>query len=83
MLTMFNRRELHMTYDMNDRIRVCDILRANGVDYRLKTTNTTASARGGRRGGNTFGVNMDYAYEYKIYEHKDDLEIAQHLLHNG
>ena len=81
MLTMFNRRELHMTYVMNDRVRVCDILRANGIDYRLKTTNTTASTMGGRRGGNTFGVNMDYAYEYKIYVHKNDYDRALHLIH--
>ena len=81
MLTMFNRRELHMTYDMNDRIRVSVILRANGIDYRLKTTNTTASALGGRRGGSTLGVDMDYAYEYKIYVHKNDYERALHLIH--
>ena len=81
MLTMFNRRELHMTYDMSDRVRVCDILRANGIDYRLKTTNTTSSAMGGRRGGNTFGVNMDYAYEYKIYVHKNDYDRALLLIH--
>ena len=31
MLTIFNRRELHMTYDMNDRVRVCDILQANNI----------------------------------------------------
>ena len=80
MLTIFNRRELYMTYDMNDRVRVCDILRANGIDYRLKTTNTTSSAMGGRRGGNTFGVNMDYAYEYKIYVHKNDYDRALHLI---
>ena len=80
MLTIFNRRELYMTYDMNDRVRVCDILRANCIDYRLKTTNTTSSAMGGRRGGNTFGVNMDYAYEYKIYVHKNDYDRALHLI---
>ena len=80
MLTIFNRRELHMTYDMSDRVRVCDILRENGIDYRLKTTNTTSSAIGGRRGGNTFGVNMDYAYEYKIYVHKNDYDRALHLI---
>ncbi len=80
MLTIFNRRELYMTYDMNDRVRICDILRANNIDYRLKTTNTTSSAMGGRRGGNTFGVNMDYAYEYKIYVHKNDYDHAVHLI---
>ena len=80
MLTIFNRRELYMTYNMNDRIRICDILRANGIDYRLKTTNTTASAMGGRRGGNTLGVNMDYTYEYKIYVHKNDYDRALHLI---
>ncbi len=80
MLTPFNRRELYMTYNMNDRVRVCDILRANGMDYRIKTTNTTSSAMGGRRGGSTLGVDMDYAYEYKIYVHKDDYDRAMHLI---
>ena len=80
MITLFNRRELYMTYDMNDRVRVCDLLCANGIDYRLKTTNTTAPAMGRRRGGSTFGVNMDYAYEYKIYVHKKDYEKAFHLI---
>ena len=80
MLTIFNRRELYMTYHMNDRVRVCDILRANGIDYRIKTTNTTSSAMGGRRGGSTLGVDMDYAYEYKIYVHKDDHDRALHLI---
>ena len=80
MLTPFNRRELYMTYNMNDRVRVCDILRANGIDYLIKTTNTTAPAMGGRRGGSTLGVNMDYAYEYKIYVHKDDYDRALHLI---
>ena len=80
MLTLFNRRELYMTYDMNERVRVCDILSANNIDYRLKTTNTTASTMGGRRGGNTFGINMDYAYEYKIYVHKKDYDRAIHLI---
>lgn len=80
MLTLFNRKELHITYDMNDRVRVCGILSDNGIDYRLKTTNTTAPAMGGRRGGSTLGVNMDYAYEYKIYVHKDDYDRALHLI---
>ncbi len=80
MLTIFNRRELYMTYDMNDRVRVCDVLSANGIDYRLKTTNTTSPSTGGRRGGNTFGLNMDYSYEYKIYVHRNDYDYALHLI---
>ena len=82
MLTIFNRRELYLTYDMNDRVRVCDILSVNGIDYHLKTTNTSAPLLGSaRRGGNTLGLNMDYIYEYKIYVHKDNLERAQYLIH--
>ena len=82
MLTIFNRRELYLTYDMNDRVRVCDILNANSIDYRLKTTNTSAPLLGsGRRGGSTIGMNMDYIYEYKIFVHRDDLARAQYLIH--
>lgn len=80
MLHLFNRKELYITYSMNDRIRVCDILSANGIDYQLKSTNTTSPGMNHRRGGSTLGLNMDYAYEYKIYVHKDDYDRALYLI---
>ena len=79
MLTLFNRRELYMTYDMNERVRICQILSANNIDYQLKTTNPTASMGAGRH--SSFGINTDYAYEYKIYVHKKDYDYALHLIH--
>lgn len=81
MITLFNRKELTITYSMNERARICDILSANGIEYYTKTTNTTASGFGnGRRGGSTLGINMDCAYEYKIYVHKNDYDRAEHLI---
>ncbi len=81
MLTIFNRRELFFTYDMNERVRICDILRSNSIDYRLKTVNATNTLGGGsRHRTGSFGINTDYAYEYHIYVHKDKLELAKHLI---
>ena len=76
MLTIFNRKELIVTMEMNRQSEVRDILSQNGIDYTVKTTNLHASPiLGNRRGrvGN-FGINQDYSYEYKIYVHKKDFE---------
>ena len=81
MITIFNRRELTITDDMNERVRVCSLLDSSGIDYTLKTVNTTSAPLGGRRGGNTLGVNMDYAYEYKIFVHKQDYDRALHVIY--
>lgn len=83
MITIFNRRELMITYSMDERVRICDILRANNIDYTTKTINTTASSFGSSRRASTgtLGLNMDCIYEYHIYVHKKDLDYATHLIH--
>ena len=85
MIKNYNRAELYLTYDMNERVRICDILNANEIDYHLKTINPTASTLGSSRraSSGTFGLNMDVMYEYHIYVHKRDLELATHLIHNS
>lgn len=83
MITIFNRRELTMTYDMQQQARVCDVLAANGVDYLVKTCNRMASLHfggSGRAHYGSFGVNKALTYEYRIYVHKNDLDKALHLI---
>lgn len=82
MITIFNRKELLMTVDMNRQANVRDVLSANGIACSVKVTNLqSASAVGSSRGrtGN-FGINQTYAYEYKIYVHKKDYDAALRLI---
>lgn len=82
MITIFNRKELIVTTEMNRQAQVRDILSQNGIDYTVKTTNLqTAPIVGSSRGRvGSFGINQNYSYEYKIYVHKKDLERAAYLI---
>ena len=83
MITIFNRKELLMTFSMQEQYRVRDILSANGIDYKVKTVNPSArsyvggSARG--RSG-SFGINSDAAYQYYIYVQAKDYGWAKSLI---
>ena len=82
MITIFNRKELLITFDIKYRSNICDILNANKIEYSVKTTNLQSAAIGGngRERYGTFGVNSNYSYEYKIYVHKKDYEYALSLI---
>ena len=43
MITIFNRKELILTTEMNRQAQVRDILSQNGIDYTVKTTNLQAA----------------------------------------
>lgn len=78
MITIFNRKELLITTDMSRQGHVRDILSANGIDYTVRVINPQ-SARSRARYG-TFGADLGYSYEYKIYVHKKDYEYALKLI---
>lgn len=82
MITILNRKELLVTMDMKKQAAVIDALSANNISYIIKTTNITNSqAVGSHRGyQGSYGVNQDYAYEYKIYVHKNDYDKAVGLI---
>lgn len=83
MITIFNRKELLITMDMNRQSNVRDILSANGIEYTVKVTNLqSATVVGSHRGkfGN-LGINQNYSYEYKIYVRRKDYEHALRLIH--
>ena len=83
MLTIFNRKELITTMDMQRQSNIRSVLSANGIAYTVRTENLQgSSALGGRSRGSSgsFGIVQNYSYEYHIYVHKNDYENALRLI---
>lgn len=82
MITLFNRREVAITFDLAQQSRIREILRTNKVDYTYRVCNRgSASPFASRRAHTgTFGENQAFANEYKFYVHKKDYEYALHLV---
>ena len=79
MLTIFNRKELITTMDMQRQANIRSVLSANGIAYTVRTENLQGSSAFGGRSG-SFGVDPNYSYEYHIYVHKNDYENALRLI---
>ena len=75
MIHLFNRKELLLTTSMERQARVQDVLAANGIPYRVKTSSNISRSRGVMP-----GMRMDMLYQYRIYVKKDDYEKARHLI---
>ena len=74
-ITIFNRKELTVTFSMEQQANIRDLLAASNIRYYVKVFNTIA--HGSPRGYmGSFGINMDAAYEYTFYVHRDDYEMA-------
>lgn len=82
MITIFNRKELLITFDMKHQANVRDVLTANGIDYTVKVINrqTADIICSNRTRLGSFGTNQNSAYEYKIYVHKKDCNKALGLI---
>ena len=65
MITIFNRKQLIITYDITIQSKIKDVLAANNVDYII---NPVMGLYGSRQA------------EYKIYVHKKDYEQACYLI---
>ena len=48
MITIFNRKELAITYSTNEQARIRDILTAEGIDYIIDTKGTVMRNMGAR-----------------------------------
>lgn len=82
MITIFNRREVSLTFDVNRLAKIRETLSSHGIDYKIKSFN-----RGGNNFGNSsrarmgnFGINVEYGQEYAVFVKKDDFEEARALL---
>ena len=68
MITIFNRKEIIITYDTTIQSKVRDILASDNIDYIIKVRNV-----------HPYALNLR-SYEYKIYVHKKDYEQASYLI---
>ena len=81
MITIFNRREVCITFDRKRLAEIRGILAQNKIDYTVKTSNrmSSSSVSGARGRMGTYGQDSSLMYEYKIYVHKENYEKAKHL----
>ena len=82
MINIFNRRELYITLELKQLVRIKQILEQNNIEYFTKTTNLQSSTFVGSdraRNGN-LGINQNFSYEYRIFVHKTDFEKARFLI---
>ena len=83
MITIFNRKEVCITYDMKRQAEIRNILQGANIDYIIRTKNRTETmlVRGGTRAyTGSWGNRQMMDYEYHIYVHKDDYERALYLM---
>ena len=84
MLTLFNRKEAAVIYDINEQARMRRLLAAEGLDYSVKTVDRLSAspvAAGMRVRTGTYGQNTDAMTEYIIYVKKADYEKAAMIIH--
>ena len=77
MITVFNRKELLLTYDMTKQNEVRTILRDYKIKYDVKVKNLLSPSPmhvGTRAHAGSLGMDLTKSYEYKIYVRKADYE---------
>lgn len=75
MITVFNRRELLVTFDMDHCAEVREKLSETGIPYVVRTRNLYG---GGNR--TAVGIDVPSAYEYHIYVKRGDYDKAMHAI---
>lgn len=82
MITIFNRREVCVTFDVHKLARIREVFAQNAIDYKIKCFSRDSQNFGGgsrgRRG--SLGIHVEYGQEYVIYVKKGDFDRAQSLL---
>ena len=81
MITVFNRRELLVSYDLRQVSDLRELLRANRIECVVKVTGprSPASMGAGRNRMYSFGHDRN-SDRYTVYVHKTDWEYAMYLL---
>lgn len=83
MITIFNRKELCITYSMKNQSEIRDTLSSNNIDYQIKTVDRMSSSlfsSGSRGRVGLFGQNMNNNYEYIFYIRKIDYDNAKFII---
>ncbi len=82
MITVFNRKEICTTYDLEEQNKIKSILKENNISYDIVAKNMTSPtpvALGGKELA-TYGLDLSHCIEYKIYVKKQDFETAMYLI---
>ncbi|MBQ8798439.1 MAG: hypothetical protein IJZ55_02610 [Lachnospiraceae bacterium] len=83
MITLFNRKELTVTFDLNEQARIRKVLAEEGIDYTVKTVNRLNSSpfsSGSRVRTGTYGQNTEVMIEYIIYVKRAEYDRALCLI---
>jgi len=86
MITIFNRKELFITNDIQKKSKICAMLNDSGIDYDVKVkdiANPSSIMAGSRSRTGSFGINSACSYEYKIYVKKEDYDKSLAVVKNG
>ncbi len=73
MITIFNRKEVFITFNMNEMVRIKNILKDKNIEHYVKVAGRDFWSRG-RTG--SFGIDQSCNYEYKFYVKRSDYDSA-------
>ncbi|WP_105616355.1 hypothetical protein [Vallitalea okinawensis] len=78
MIAIWNQKEIYMGYSMKDYDEIISKLGLNGIKFKTKVINRNNSVVLGsfRCKTRTCAQNLEYTYQYYIYVHKDNYELA-------
>ena len=83
MITVFNRKELLLTYDLRQMNDLRELLRAKRIDHSVKVAYPASFVTSESRARTaSFGPNRRQE-QYIVYVRKADWEYAMHLLKNN
>ncbi len=83
MISILNRKELCITYSMQEQGELRERLKQHGIKYDLKTINRESPspvAAGSRARMGSAGADTSRMYEYIFYVHKDDILKAREVV---
>lgn len=78
MITVFNRKELLVTTNMEEFARARDILAQNRIEYDIKVNDSTDQNWGH---SSLLGINRNLACLYYVYVRKRDYDHASYLIY--
>ena len=84
-ITSFFKREVYVTYSLEELSKVREILDVEGINYSYKVKNLATDWSGSRSRDNfgSFGTNSNFERQYVILVKKKDFEQAKFLIHRG
>ena len=80
MITVFNRKELLVTTNMEEFARARDILAQNRIEYDIKVNDSTDQNWGH---SSQLGINRNYSSLYYVYVREKDYDEACYLIYKG